>query len=132
MSVFPPEVNSALEKMNKEKIKAGEFEKGLVLQFVSVEKQKSQWGASEDSSIVEKGILEEGEQFLYTFKDSEGDNRRFYSHSFPFLIAMQGAELNEGDWLNISRTGKLKDTKYTVEKTTAPAGSIKPEDIPFD
>jgi len=115
MSIFPPEVNKALEAMDKEKIKAAEFEGGLTLQFVKVEKTKSQYGAAEDSSIVERGILEEGEQFVYTFKDSEGDFRKLYSTSFPFLIAMKQAELNEGDWITITRTGKLKDTKYTVE-----------------
>ena len=111
---FPPEVNAALNKMSKERIKASEFEQSLTLQFVSVEKIKSQFGATEDASIVERGVLEEGEQFLYTFKDKEGDTRRFYSHSFPFLIAMQSAEFNEGDWLTITRTGKAKETKYTV------------------
>ena len=115
-SIFPPEVSDALNKMDKEKIRAVEFEKGLTMEFVSVEKVKSQYGAAEDSSIVERGILEEGEQFVYTFKDIDGDTRKLYSASFPFLIAMNQAELNTGDQVLITRTGKLKDTKYTVEK----------------
>lgn len=116
MSIFPPEVTEALNKMDKEKIRAVEFENGLTLQFIGVEKTKSQYGAAEDAAIVERGILEEGEQFVYTFKDREGDVRKLYSTSFPFLISMKQAELNEGDWITITRTGKLRDTKYTVEK----------------
>lgn len=115
-SIFPPEVTEALNKMEKAKIRAAEFEAGLTLEFVGVEKVKSMFGATEDSSIVERGILEEGEQFVYTFKDGEGDVRKLYSASFPFLISMNQAELNEGDKILITRTGKLKDTKYTVEK----------------
>lgn len=116
MNIFPAEVEKALQSMNKERIKASEFENGLTLTFIGVEKVKSQYGAAEDASIVERGILEEGEQFVYTFKDAEGDTRKLYSHSFPFLIAMNNAELNNGDLITITRTGKLKDTKYTVEK----------------
>lgn len=115
-NIFPPEVTEALNKMDKEKIKAAEFEAGLTLEFVGVEKIKSQYGAAEDSSIVERGILEESEQFVYTFKDMDGDVRKLYSTSFPFLIAMNQAELNVGDQILITRKGKLKDTKYTVEK----------------
>jgi hypothetical protein len=115
-SIFPPEVTEALNKMDKEKIKAAEFEAGLTLEFVSVEKVKSQYGAAEDSSIVERGILDEGEQFVYTFKDIDGDIRKLYSTSFPFLIAMNRAELNTGDQILITRKGKLKDTQYTIEK----------------
>lgn len=135
---FPPEVQAALNKMNKERVKAAEFETPLTLQFIGVEKIKSQYGAESDASIVERGVLEEGEQFLYTFKDEVGDIRKFYSHSFPFLIAMQGAELNENDWITISRTGKAKETKYAVEKADAPdlsakpaESEINPEEIPF-
>src|SRR3990167_3559961 len=114
--IFDPKTNAALIAMNKERVKAVEFEDRLTLQFVSVEKISSQYGAAEDSSIVERGILEEGEQFVYTFKDKEGDTRKFYSTSFPFLIAMQGAEINENDWLHIKREGKARETKYTIEK----------------
>lgn len=118
MSIFDESVTNALKAMDKEIIKASEFETGLVLQFIKVEKVKGKFGATEDSSIVERGILEEGEQFVYHFKDSEGDLRKLYSTSFPFLIEMNKAELNEGDWVKITRTGKLKDTKYTVESNS--------------
>ena len=119
-NIFPSEVNEALNKMEKEKIKAQEFEAGLTLQFKSVEKTMSQFGAAEDASIVERGILKEGEQFVYHFADSTGDERKLYSTSFPLVIAMNNAELNEGDWITVTRTGKLRDTKYTVEKVAAP------------
>ena len=114
MSIFPEEVQKAVAAMDKERIKAAEFEAGLTLELVSVGKVKSQYGAAEDSSIVERGILEEGEQFLYTFKDTDGDLRKFWSSSFPFFIEMSKAEVSAGDQLTITRTGKAKDTKYTV------------------
>lgn len=120
MNIFDSETTAALEKMSKATIKAVEFEAGLTLQFVSVEKQTSQYGAAEDSSIVERGILDEGQTFLYTFKDKEGDTRKLYSTSFPFLIAMNDAEINEGDTLSILRSGKLKDTKYVIEVVQKP------------
>lgn len=138
--IFPDSVNKAIEAMDKEKIKAVEFEAGLTLQLVSVEKVKSQFGAAEDSSIVEREILEEGEQFVYTFKDLEGLTRKHYSTSFPLCIAMQKAELNYGDWVLIKREGKSKDTKYTVEKVKGKVAQgnpkdeeevARPEDIPF-
>lgn len=131
MSIFGTQADKAVAAMDKEKIKAAEFSDGLTLQFVSVEKTKSQYGAAEDAAIVERGILEEGEQFLYTFKDAQGDTRKHYSTSFPLFIAMQHAEIEENGWLLIKRTGTAKDTKYTVEKVEAPEQPITAEDVGF-
>ncbi len=152
MSIFPEETNKVLAKIAMEKIKPVEFEAGLTLQFKSVERIKSQYGASDDASIVEKGVLEEGEQFLFHFKDTKGEERKLYSTSFPFVVAMNGAELNTDDWVLIKRTGKTTETKYTVTKTDAPVSQgnvvtktspvpptmpdypneeLNPEDIPF-
>lgn len=111
---------------------------GLTLQIKKVEKVKSQFGATADSGMVEREILEEGYTFRYTFADSSGEEKNFDSHSMPFLIAMNGAEFNFGDWLQIKRTGKLRDTRYTAEKVDAPKVSpakneeeIDPTQIPF-
>lgn len=131
---FPPEVREAIANMDKEKIRAVEFEAGLTLQWVGVEKVKSQYGASEDARIVERGILEEGEQFLYTFKDQSGMVRKHYSTSFPLCTALNKVELNEGDWVQIQRSGKGTDTRYAAEKMEAlrdedynerPSGSVE-------
>lgn len=134
MSIFPEGTNEALSKIALEKIKPIEFESGLTLQFKSVTKVKSQYGASEDASIVEKGILEEGEQFVFQFVDPTGLERKLYSTSFPFVIAMHGSELNIGDWVHIKRTGKTTDTKYIVTKVAAPISQgnteTKPETKP--
>lgn len=116
MAIFPEDVSGALNALEKEKLTAKEFEQGLTLQIVSVEKVQSQWGAGEEDRIVEKGILEEGQQFKYTFKDSEGLTRTMYSTSLPLAVAMQRAEINYGDWLRIKREGKGTTTKYIVEK----------------
>lgn len=115
---------------------------GLVLQIKAVEKVKSQFGAAADNAMVEREILEEGEVFRYTFADATGEEKNFDSHSMPFMIGMQNAEFNIGDWLHIKRTGKLRDTRYVVEKATAPEApvspakpestdEIDPKDIPF-
>lgn len=88
---------------------------GIVLTFKGVEKIKGRFGAPEDSKLVEKGILEEGEAFKYSFEDSEGNERIFESHSMPFAIAMNTAEVNPGDVLTISRTGKTTETRYSVK-----------------
>ncbi len=103
---------------------------GLTLQIKKVEKVKSQYGATTNDGLVEKGILEEGETFRYTFADASGAEKNMDTHSFPFMIAMQGAEFNFGDWLHITRTGKLRDTRYTAEKVEAPDG-IPAEDVAF-
>ena len=136
MSVFGNEVDEAAQKLNVATIKAKEFEgKGLTLQFQSVEKIKSQYGAEADASIVEKGILDEGEQFLFKFKDVEGTDRKHYSSSMPFFIGMQQTEISEGDWLHIRREGVKDKTRYYVEITSKPVSqekeAVKKGDIPF-
>jgi hypothetical protein len=136
MSIFGSEIDAAADKMKKSKIKASEFEgDGLILQFLKVERIQSQFGADEDSTIVDKGILEEGEQFQFDFKDAEGINRRLWSTSMPFFLSMQSSELNENDWLHIQRSGKTnKDKKYTVTKVDAPVSQLNSDfskDVPF-
>lgn len=145
MSIFGKDVDEAADKMQKATIKAAEFEgKGLVIQFKSVEKKKSQYGAEEDSSIVEKGILEEGEQFVFKFVDAEGDVRTLYTTSMPLFIGLKQVEFNEDDWLHIRREGSKAKTRYYVEVVEAPANfkeskkekpkappEIDPDDIPF-
>jgi len=139
MSIFGKEIDDAAEKANKAKIKASEFEQGLTLQFLSVERIKSQYGAEADSTIVEKGILEEGEQFLFHFNDKEGIKRHHYSTSMPFFIGMKQVKINEGDWINIKREGVKDKTRYTVTVVDAPAGAkspskeaeVDPDNIPF-
>lgn len=145
MSIFGKDVDEAADKLNKATIKAAEFEKkGLTLQFKSVERVKSQYGAEEDATIVERGILEEGEQFVFKFVDEEGIERKHYSKSMPFFIGMHQVEMNENDWLHIRREGVKDKTRYYVEIVEAPSVSPRkepkeeypdvqpnPEDIPW-
>jgi hypothetical protein len=134
-----------MEKAGRSDWLAGEdFEgEGLVLQVKSVEKVKSQYGAKADSGMVEREILQEGETFRYTFADKNGTEKQFDSTSMPFMIGLNNAEFNFGDWVHIKRTGKLRDTRYTAEKVDAPEVSpeknvdypgiedVDPKDIPF-
>lgn len=100
-------------------IKAPEFDgKGLVLQIKGTEKVKSNYGASAESGLVEREILEEGEAFRYTFQDKDGQERKHDSTSFPMFIGMQNAEINFGDWLHIHREGKGDKTRYIVEQVS--------------
>lgn len=113
--------NETMSKAGKSDWYTGaDFEAGLTLQIKKVEKVKSQFGAAADNGLVEREILEEGETFRYTFADAKGEEKNFDSHSFPFFIAMQGAEFNLDDWLHITRTGKLRATRFTAEKVDAP------------
>lgn len=122
-----------MEKVGKSDWLVGaDFEgEGQVLQIKAVGKVKSQYGAAADSSMVEKGILEEGEIFRYTFVDSKGVEKNFDSHSMPFMIAMTQAEFNFDDWLHIKRTGKLRDTRFTAEKVEFSEEDNTPSGIPF-
>lgn len=124
MAIFD---NATMEKAGKNDWYTGaDFEGiGLTLQIKGVEKVKSQFGASADSAMVEREILEEGQIFRYTFADASGEEKNFDSHSMPFMIAMTQAEFNFGDWLLIKRTGKLRDTRYTAEKVDAPVSRAK-------
>lgn len=127
MAIFD---SADMEKVGKSDWLTGsDFEgEGQVLKIVSVEKVKSQYGAAADNGMVEKEILEEGQTFRYSFEDSEGATRTFDSHSMPFMIGLNNAEFNFGDWLHIQRTGKLRDTRYMAEKVDEP---ISPEKVSF-
>ena len=121
MPIFDSEIMEKANAMGGAWIKAPEFDgDGLVLQIKATEKIKGQYGASADDSIVERGLLEEGESFRYTFEDATGAERKHDSASFPLFIGMQQAELNFGDWLHIKREGKTDKTRYTVEVVEAP------------
>lgn len=124
MGIFDKETEEKAEAMKKEIIKGKEFEQGLVLKALSVEKVKGQFGAAEDSRMVESGILEESEQFVYKFMDEEGLTRRHYSTSMPLFRGFTGAEIEPGDWVSIKREGNGQKTKYTVKKVEH--GDVQP------
>lgn len=135
MSIFGKDIDTKVANMENQWIKAEEFEKAPVLKFKTVEKIKSMYGAKEKDSIVEKNILEEGESFRYEFEDDKGNTRTHDSTSFPLFIGMQQAELNEGDWVKITREGIKSKTRYYVEVVETPkvshAKDIGSEDSPF-
>lgn len=129
MSIFDPK---DMEKVGSNSYLSGsDFEgDGQTLQIKSVEKIKSQFGAGADNSMVEREILEEGQTMRYAFVDKDGNEKNFDSHSMPFMIGLNNADFNFGDWLHIQRTGKLRDTRYTAEKVDAPDG-LKAEEVAF-
>lgn len=132
MSVFSNEVAEALSKTGGKFIKAAEFEKGLTLQIVKVEKIKAmnqKYGAEEKDYLVKEEILGVGETFKYVFKDAEGNEREHDSASAPMCIGFQQAQVEPGDWVKITRTGKTDETRYSIEKVEAPVGA---EDSPFN
>ncbi len=144
MSIFGKDIDEKVSTMTNEWIKAEEFTKAPSFKFRGVEKVKSQYGGKEENSIVEKGILEIGETFRYLFEDVEGNQRKHDSTSFPLFIAMQEAEINEGDWLKISKEGVTTKTRYYVEVVEEPKVSqakpapkhefpdnVDPDSIPF-
>lgn len=147
---FPDDINEAAAKMGSDWIKGAEFDgKGLVLQLAkTLEKVKAnnpEYGAQEDDYLVKGEILEVGQSLRFTFKDAEGNERKFDTSSTPFFIGFKQCEdLGVGDWVLITRTGKTNKTRYTVVKTEAPAApepkpepvkapedEVNPDDIPF-
>lgn len=129
MAIFDDKTMEKASAGSSKWIKATDFaDKGLTLQIVSTEKVKSQYGASAESGLVEREILEEGESFRYSFKDVAGNERTHDSTSFPLFIGMQNAEINFGDWLHITREGKGDKTRYSVEKVDAPVSQSKPSE----
>lgn len=130
MSIFPKDVEEKSGSIGGKFIKAAEFEGGMVVQAVKVEVVKSanpQYGADEDNYFVEADILKVGETFEYTFKTSEGEERVLNSTSRPFFIGFKQSEIEPGDWVRITRTGKAKQTRFTVEKVEEPEVSPRKE-----
>lgn len=131
---MPKDVQESAKNIGSNWLKGKDFEGGLTLQIAApMEKVASQYGAEEDDYLVEHNILEKGQSFRYTFKDSEGKERKIDSASTPFFIAFkQVEELGVGDWVTVTRTGKTDKTRYTVEKVEAPATAPDLSDItPF-
>ncbi len=127
---FPDEVKEAADKIGGEFIKAEEFKAGLTLQLVKpLEKIVSRYGATEADFLAKNEILEVGQSFRYTFKTTDGEERKLDSKSAPFFLAFkQCEELGVGDWVHIERTGKTKDdTRYTVVKTDEPKATNGPK-----
>lgn len=145
-ALFDKETQEAASKMGGNFIKAAEFEgEGLTLQCVSVEKIKSnnpKFGANEKDALYKQEILTEGETFKYTFKTPQGNERVLESKSMAAFIAFNGAELEPGDWVHVSKTGKMDDTRYEVKKVEQPEVGHRgqnfaypegpnPDDVPF-
>ena len=131
--MFDENTKKALKNMGGNYLRGSDFEGGLTLQFKSVEKISGQYGAEADSSMVEKGILEEGQKFRFTFADSDGVKRTFDTTSMPFTIALNQVEINEDDWVEITREGKGDKTRYHAEKVSEPTGSKPPKsDVDLD
>lgn len=127
---MPDDVKEASDKIGGDWIKASEFEGGLVLQVAKpMEKVRAgnpKYGAQEADWLVKNEILEVGETFRFTFNSTEGLERKIDTKSTPFFIAFKNCEeLGIDDWIQITRTGKTDETRYTVEKVDQPVLSAK-------
>lgn len=131
MGVVPDDIKEAAASAGGGKfIKAEEFEgKGLVLKVKSFEKIKSKnpkFGANEKDALMDQGILKEGETFKYSFESGENDGdgfpeqRTVESKSLALFIAFSECDPEAGDWVRISKTGKMEETRYVVEKVEEP------------
>lgn len=117
--MMPQDIRDKSDSLTSNWLKGKDFDgAGLTLQVAKpMEKINSQYGAEEDDYLVENNILEKGQTFRYTFKDSEGRERKIDSCSTPFFIAFkQVEELGVGDWILVKRTGTTTKTRYSVEK----------------
>lgn len=136
MSVFSSDVQEALNNAGGAWVKASEFEGGLTLQVIKVEKVRPnnpKYGADDKNYLVKEEILDEGETFRYHFKDAEGNERQHDSSSAPMCIGFQQANVEPEDWVKITRTGKTDKTRYEVVKVAAPEkGKTAPQSVTTD
>ncbi len=130
MGVIPNDVKeaakAAAEAGGGKFIKAAEFEgQGLVLKVKGFEKMRARnpkYGAPADAALVDQKILEQGETFKYEFETDENDAdgfpevRTVESHSIALFIAYSECDPNVGDWVRISKKGKMDETRYSVDK----------------
>lgn len=139
-SIFPDEVNEAAGSMGGGFVKAGEFEgNGLTVQLAEkmevITASNPKYGATEIDYLVKKGILEVGQSLRFIFKDAQGNTRKFDTKSAPFFIALSQVQgLEVGDWVNITRTGSLSDTRYSAMRSTTPksVGVVSPGKVVRD
>ena len=116
--------------MDKSKfIKGAEFDEGLKLTFVKMEKftptdaqygVKNTYGAGgkveKENWFVKNGKLAEGESFKYFFKEGEKE-REFDNNSVRFFFAYENAKLVEGDVVKIKRVKNSNtDIVWTIVK----------------
>ena len=97
-------------------MKGAEFDAGIDVEVVSMKKftpkdqqygVKNVYGAggvvTKKNYFVDKGLLEEGESWKYTFK-VDGEEREFDNNSCSFYFAFTKKNPKAGDKLNIKRT----------------------------
>lgn len=102
-------------------LKGDDFEKGVELKVVGMEKIKANegFGATIADYLCKEGIIEEGETFRYRFtQETEGEDieKIYDTKSAVFFISMKECDPDNGDVVKITRTGKLRDTKYNIKK----------------
>lgn len=134
MSIFSTEIAEKMSNSSSDWLSGKDFEgQGLVLQIISVSPIASAYGVEEDDYYVQQEILKPGETFRYTFKDTDGNEKKWDTHSRPLAIGFQQSEAESNDWVRVSRTGSGKQTRYQVEKVDAlsHAKAIEPGDVPF-
>lgn len=128
-SPFDADVVEAAKKLGGNWIKAEMFEgEGLTLKINKVEKVTSRnpkYGAVAADYLVKNEILDVGETFHFIFEDASGEEKMLDSKSAPLFIGMQSAQVEAGDWVKITRTGKTDETRYEVVKVEAPEPTKK-------
>ena len=138
MSKFIPEnISESAKSMGGSFLKAADFEgDGLVLQCEGMEKVKSnnpKFGANDQDTLYKQEILDIGDTFRYSFKTQEGENKTLESKSTAVFIAFNEANLENGEWVRISKTGKMDETRYNIERVDAPKTKYpQPEDVGVD
>lgn len=88
------------------------------LQILSVEivtARDPRFGANEKDGLLKKDILQEGETFKYSFLTEEGQEKIYETKSTAFYVGIREANLQGGEWVKISRKGKMEETRYKFE-----------------
>ena len=110
MSIFSDEIKDRDNKPSPW-IKAEELFSGkeFVIQSVDIV-EANNYGAEEGDSLLEKGILQEGETIRYSF----ADERKYDSKSGGLYFSVKQANPEPGSSITFGKTGKGKDTRYQV------------------
>lgn len=139
MGVIPQEVkeaaDTAAESVGGRFIKAEEFEgDGVVLRvkgFDKIVSKNPKFGAGDKDALFTQNILEKGETFRYTFETGETnadgfpEQREYESKSLALFIGFKGCDPSEGDWVRISKKGKMEETRYDVKMVDEPEADVK-------
>lgn len=99
-----------------EYLKSADLLKGVwsVEKVEIVQSKNSRYGAQEKDALYKSGLLQLGEQLVYTMKDEQGNVRTYCSTGAALFIAVKRANIEPGKRVRFSKVGQGDSTRYEV------------------